>query len=148
MDNFYILYKCKQTKKEFKKMSCYIVEKKTIDNLVWGFTHFVEDYKYNNLSADEIGKKLIQLNTLSYVKRYRHCGEKVSDYLELKKEYQFENTHPSLLQLVQSCECYLYQSCECGMDTSQLYNLVVCLLSYTTRKIVNSLPEMQNLPWE
>ena len=129
-------------------MSCYIVEKKTIDNLVWGFIHFVEDYKYNNLSADEIGKKLIQLNTLSYVKRYRHCGEKVSDYLELKKEYQFENTHPSLLQLVQSCECYLYQSCECGMDTSHIYELVVCLLNDTTRKIVNSLPEMQNLPWE
>lgn len=47
-------------------MSCYLVKKKTIDNLVWGFT----------------------------------------------------------------------------------YNLVVCLLSYTTRKIVNSLPEMQNLLWE
>lgn len=129
-------------------MRCYLVKKKTIDNLVWGFTNFIEDYKYNNLSADEIGQKLIQLNTLSYVKRYRHCGEKVSDYHNYRKEYKFKNTCPSLLQLVQSCECYLYQSCECGMDTSQLYNLVVCLLTYTTRKIVNSLPEMQNLPWE
>ena len=39
-------------------MSCYIVEKKTIDNLVWGFTHFVEDYKYNNLSASQISRVL------------------------------------------------------------------------------------------
>lgn len=129
-------------------MSCYMVEKKTIDNLVWGFMNFVECYKINPEDPKKIGEKLIQLNTLSYVKRYRHCGEKVSDYLEFRKEYKFENTHPGLFKIVQSCQCYLYQSCECGMDESCLYKEVESLLGDISRKIVNSLPEMQNLPWE
>lgn len=132
-------------------MSCFIVEKITIDRIVAAFreNEWYLPSRMMNMSDDEIGKELYKVNVKSFCLRYR---ENEADFQHVIDDYKYEEPrHDEDLKLkqIKSCSCWQYQSCECGCDKDELYNQVSVLqLDLSLSVICHRIPQYNELRWE
>ena len=139
-------------------MSAFIVEDTTINRVVTWLTsevstsHFTIGQlarKYDvDLVSDEWDEKLaqamFQLNCDGVNARYGE-GE-AGKFRPLNFTYQPE-PYFSLVQVLKSLQCWLYQCCEGDVPTTKLYLFFREVESYLALKIVSDLQEYEKATW-
>lgn len=139
-------------------MSAFIVEDTTINRVVTWLTsevstsHFTIDQlarKYDvDLTSDGWDEKLahamFQLNCDGVNARYG-VGE-AGKFRPLNFTYQPEQ-YFSLVQVLKSLQCWLYQCCEGDVPTTKLYQFFEEVEHHLALKIVSSLPEYEKATW-
>ena len=132
-------------------MSCYVVNKKTIDVIVKGFEDYGVDYKAKNYKTDRwqlivfrdghndaIGQSLLNQNYASVDHRYRE-DNKVS-------EYHFSDVEYNEGMLLGCINCYIYQACETeDFFESELYRSLRRLKEAMLERLIKE--KGQDIPW-
>jgi len=139
-------------------MSAFMVNDKTINSVVTWLTrevstsHFTMDQlarKYNvDLVSDKWDEKLanaiFQLNCDGVNARYGN-GE-AEKFRPLNFSYQPEHDF-SLVQVIKSLQCWLYQCCEGEVRQTKLYRFFEEVENHLALKIVMELPEYTKAEW-
>jgi hypothetical protein len=139
-------------------MSAFIVEDKTINRVVTWLTrevstnHFAIDRlarKYGvDLGSDKwpekLAKAMFQLNCDGVNARYGE-GE-AEQFRPLNFRYQPEIYH-SLVQVLKSLQCWMYQCCEGDVPATPLYQFFEEVENHLALKIVMDLPEYDKALW-
>lgn len=132
-------------------MSCYIVNKKTIDVIVKGIEDYGIDYRAKNYKTDNcrlivlrgsqndaIGQSLLNQNYASVDYRYRE-NNKVP-------EYHFSDVEYNEGMLLGCINCYLYQACETeDFFESELYRSLRRLKEAMLEQLIED--KGQDIPW-
>jgi hypothetical protein len=141
-------------------MSAFIVEDKTINNVVNWLRRDVEldkfsliPHKLTKLGFDtgksgwteRLGYAMFQLNIIAVDARYG-SGE-AGKFRKLDYRYQVTVPVP-LVQVLKSLQCWLYQCNEGDVPTTALYGLFDNDVQlYLMNEIIDTLPEYQNAVW-
>jgi hypothetical protein len=148
----------KARKEGEKNMSAFMVEDKTINNVVNWLQRDIDRLsfipcKLNELGIDTtvlgwqeiLGHELFQLNIAAVDARYG-SGEAVT-FRKLDYCYQVIESVP-LVQVLKSLQCWLYQCCEGDVSETELYKLfAIDIQMYLMSKIIDTLPEYQDAEW-
>jgi hypothetical protein len=136
-------------------MSAYVVADKTINNAVNWLRREINrlpiiSYKLKAVSfdtsesgwAERLGQAMFQLNIEAVNARYgsaRFC----------KLDYRFEHTDAvSLVQVLKSLQCWLYQCNEGDVPETELYGLFdTDVQMYLMETIITKLPEYEEVAW-
>jgi hypothetical protein len=139
-------------------MSAFMVEDTTINYVVNWLRRNIEQFslipiKLKGLGfdtsvpgwAEKLGQAMFQLNTEAVNARYGS-----SEAVRFRKlDYRFEHTDAvSLVQVLKSLQCWLYQCNEGDVPTTALYGLFDNEVQlYLMNEIIDTLPEYQNAIW-
>jgi hypothetical protein len=139
-------------------MSAFMVEDRTINYVVNWLRRNVEQFSFipHRLKelgfdtsvpgwAEKLGQAMFQLNVEAVEARYG-TGEAAKFR---KLDYRFEHTEAvSLLQVLKSLRCWLYQCTEGDVPETALYGLFDTEIRlYLMDKIITALPEYQEAEW-
>jgi hypothetical protein len=139
-------------------MSAFMVEDITINNIVNWLRRNIDqlptiDAKLQQLNidtnapgwAEDLGQVMFLLNMNAVDARYGD-GE-AAKFRTLN--YRYQVTEPvSLVQVLKSLQCWLYQCCEGEVPETALYKLFdTDVRIYLMSKIIDTLPEYQNAVW-
>ena len=132
-------------------MSCYIVNKKTIDVIVKGIEDYGIDYRAKNYKTDNyrlivlqgsqndaIGQSLLNQNYASAT--YRYCGD-----IKIP-EYHFSDVEYNEGMLLGCINCYIYQACKTeGFFVTDLYRSLQSLKDAILERLIKE--KGQDIPW-
>jgi hypothetical protein len=139
-------------------MSAFMVEDKTINYVVNWLRRNIDQlslipHKLKELGVDtsaegwaeRLGQAMFQLNVNGVDRRYGFGA--AAKFRKLG--YRFEHTEPvSLVQVLKSLRCWLYQCNEGDVSETALYGLFDNDVQlYLMSKIIDALPEYQNAYW-
>ena len=134
-------------------MSAYLVEDKTINNIVnWLYRELPQNYYlteelkkvgYSAEDLEKLAKDMFKLNITSLNQRYGSAR----GFRDLNFRYQLTYGIPKI-QVLKSLQCWLYQCAEGNVVRKKLYRFFnevvkVCLMS----KIIYELPEYDEARW-
>jgi hypothetical protein len=139
-------------------MSAFIVADKTINTIVNWLRREIDrlpiiSYKLKEAGydtsasgwAEKLGHAMYQLNIKAVADRY---GDNEARRF-WKHEYRFEHTDAvSLVQVLKSLQCWLYQCNEGDVPETKLYGLFdTDVQIYLMDKIITKLPEYEQAEW-
>jgi hypothetical protein len=139
-------------------MSAFMVEDTTINYVVNWLRRNIDQFsliphKLKELGfdtsvqgwAEKLGQAMFQLNIKAVNARYGD-GE-AAEFRKL--DYRFEHTEAvSLVQVLKSLRCWLYQCCEGDVPETKLYGLFdTDVRMYLMDKIITALPEYDQAEW-
>lgn len=139
-------------------MSAFMVEDKTINRVVTWLTYEVMTSRYSldrlsrKYKIDLIGEKcdeklayaMFQLNCDGVNARYG--ASEAEKFRPLDFAYRPEWCL-SLVQVLKSLQCWMYQCCEGDVPQSNLYRFFEEVEAYLASKIVKDLPEYNKAEW-
>lgn len=141
-------------------MSCYVVERITIDRILTGLAREENrfllyilkggDYKSCYMSEDDFnkyGKQLWKMNRLNYDRRYpkqRSSGTQIESLYYYQPVYYL-----SRMQFFKSLQCFLYQCNDSDLViNTKLYRLLNKIKGILAIQIIGDLPEYESAKWE
>jgi hypothetical protein len=139
-------------------MSAFMVEDRTINNIVNWLRRNIDQLpiiaaKLQKLNIDTnapdwaegLGQVMFLLNRNAVDARYGD-GEAAKHY---QRDYRFEHTEPvSLVQVLKSLQCWLYQCNEGDVPETALYGLFDTDVQMSLMdKIITALPEYEEAEW-
>jgi hypothetical protein len=139
-------------------MSAFIVEDKTINRVVTWLTREVATHRFSldqrarkydvDLTSDGWEKKLayamFQLNCDGVNARY---GEGEAEKFRPQNFMYKPESYFSLVQVLKSLQCWLYQCSEGDVPETKLYRFFKEVESYLALKIVSELPAYEKATW-
>jgi hypothetical protein len=139
-------------------MSAFLVEDKTINYVVNWLRRNIDQFsliphKLKELGfdtsvagwAEKLGQAMFQLNIEAVNARYG--SGQAEKFRQL--DYRFEHTEAvSLVQVLKSLQCWLYQCTEGDAPETELYGLFDSdIQMYLMNKIITALPEYEEADW-
>jgi hypothetical protein len=141
-------------------MSAFMIEDKTINYVVNWLRREIDRFSFTRIPhelkglgfdtsvagwAENLGQAMFQLNIKAVEARYGN-GEAVK-FRQL--DYQFKHTEAvSLVQVLKSLQCWLYQCNEGDVPETELYELFdTDVQVYLMDKIISTLPEYEQADW-
>jgi hypothetical protein len=139
-------------------MSAFLVEDKTINYVVNWLRRNIDQFsliphKLKELGfdtsvagwAEKLGQAMFQLNIQGVEARYGN--DEAVKFRQL--DYRFEHTEAvSLVQVLKSLQCWLYQCNEGNVPETGLYGLFETdVQMYLMDKIITALPEYEQAEW-
>ena len=101
-------------------MSAYLVENKTINNILVGA---IDEGIILEEEATRVGRKLLRANMFSLKSLYPDMD--MSTRPKIIREFQFQNQSPIHNRVIQSCQCLNYQACEYkSWEKSDAYHII------------------------
>lgn len=131
-------------------MSCYIVERLTINEIVTdayldaNTRAYLQTkgYDLEKLAGrDKLSYDLIEMNREAFKERY---NEKIAKLTEIYND-KLETTNK--YQILKDAKCLLYQCSEGDIPEMELYKILENLIYIWTDEILDNLPEYQKAIW-
>lgn len=116
-------------------MSCFLVDKTTVDRVVW------LAIGQGETCPDDLGNRLIHMNNDAYDYRYNDTADEQMDY-----EYASPNC--TVIQAIKSADCLLYQCSEGPVTESGDYKTLEKIFSLACRQYVRDTDEYDKALWE
>ena len=132
-------------------MSSFVVEKETIDRVVWAIKYastvsFSSQYEIDDL--DRLGSRLWDLNERAVACRYRLEARGNRPYTYGGSLIYTNKSLRDLTQAFKSVECFLYQCSEGEeFENDPYFKLVQKVRSILADDIIEELPEYKEAKW-
>lgn len=137
-------------------MSSFVVEKGTIDLIVWALKHAAEitfnrndDIGDRDEDLDRVGSELWHLNEKATASRYQLPVPKKPSYVYGGSLIFRQSTQLYKLRAHKAMSCFLYQCAEGDeFENDAYYKLVKRAQSTLAASIIEDLPEYDSIPWK
>lgn len=133
-------------------MSSFFVSKATIDACVAAINHNAAYCSAHGMlyatSNDTIGKDLWAMNRDAINERYRGDVIQCHDYEAQIATYRYKTTFPTMVQMLKSLQCLIYQCSEGKVPERELYKQLETVADLLKDRIVSDLPVYQNAKWD
>jgi hypothetical protein len=140
-------------------MSAFMVEDETINRIVtwlrrevstsrFAIDRLARKYRIDLVSSnwdEKLAKAMFQLNCDGVNQRYGEGEAKRFRSLNFRYKPEFDH---SLVQVLKSLQCWMYQCCEGDVPKTKLYQFFEEVERHLALKIVMNLPEYDKAKWE
>jgi len=139
-----------------EKMSCYIVEDATINNIVNAlfYQHDIHEKcvyamrrkatVFSGITAEDLAKCMAEINFMAVNYRYQERAEKM-----IGDSYEYSRTFKRLdmVQFFKSLQCFLYQCDEGDINQTPLFKALEYVANDMASHIVHGLAEYKEANW-
>jgi len=133
-------------------MSSFFVSKATIDACVAAIHHNAAYHRDHGMlyatSMDSLGKELWELNRDAIAARYRGDVIECHDYEGQIAAYKYKTTFPTMIQMLKSLQCLIYQCSEGKIPERETYKALERVETLLKNQIISDLPAYKAAKWD
>jgi hypothetical protein len=133
-------------------MSSFFVSKATIDACVAAIHHNAAYHRDHGMlyatSMDTLGKELWELNRDAVCTRYNDVAAETDGYEAKIAAYKYKTTFPTLIQMLKSLQCLIYQCSEGNVPERETYKALERVADLIKDRIISDLPVYKAAKWD